>query len=73
MRRSKGYRDELEKLTRDDSGLNLTGNLKKAAEKKMRLRIVGYSLAEYWYTLSNKGYIMTYKNYNISKYDEISP
>ena len=73
MRRSKGYRDELEKLTRDNSGLNLTGNLKKAAEKKMRLRIVGYSLAEYWYTLSNKGYIMTYKNYNISKYDEISP
>ena len=55
MRRSKGYRDELEKLTRDNSGLNLTGNLKKAAEKKMRLRIVGYSLAEYWYTLSNKG------------------
>ena len=73
MRRSKGYRDELEKLTRDNSGLNLTGNLKKAAEKKMRLRIVGYSLAEYWYTLSNKGYIMTYKNYNISKYDQISP
>ena len=73
MRRSKGYRDELEKLTRDNSGLNLTGNLKKAAEKKMRLRIVGYSQAEYWYTLSNKGYIMTYKNYNISKYDEISP
>ena len=73
MRRSKGYRDELEKLTRDNSGLNLTGNLKKAAEKKMRLRIVGYSLAEYWHTLSNKGYIMTYKNYNISKYDEISP
>ena len=73
MSRSKGYRDELEKLTRDNSGLNLTGNLKKAAEKKMRLRIVGYSLAEYWYTLSNKGYIMTYKNYNISKYDEISP
>ena len=73
MRRSKGYRDELEKLTRDNSGLNLTGNLKKAAEKKMRLRIAGYSLAEYWYTLSNKGYIMTYKNYNISKYDEISP
>ena len=73
MSRSKGYRDELEKLTRDNSGLNLMGNLKKAAEKKMRLRIVGYSLAEYWYTLSNKGYIMTYKNYNISKYDEISP
>ena len=39
----------------------------------MRLRIVGYYQAEYWYTLSNKGYIMTYKNYNFSKNDEISP
>ena len=73
MRRSKEYTDELEKLTRDNSSLNLTDNLKKAAEKKLRLRIVGYSQAEYWYTLSNKGYIMTYKNYNISKNDEISP
>ena len=73
MRRSKGYTDELEKLTRDNSGLNLTGNLKKAAEKKMRLIIVGHSQAEYWYTLSYKGYIMNYKNYNISKNDEISP
>ena len=73
MRRNKGYTDELEKLTKDNSSLNFTGNLKKAAEKKMRLRIVGYSQAEYWYKLSNKGYIMTYKNYNISKNDEIFP
>ena len=73
MRRSEGYTDALEKLTRNDSGFNFTVNLKKAAENKMRLGIAGYSQAEYWYTLSNKGYITTYKNYNISRNDEISP
>ena len=70
MRRSQDYIDELEKLTRDDSGLAVVINLKEAAKKKMRLRITGFSQAEYWYALSNKGYIMTYKNYNISKEDD---
>ena len=67
MRRSQGYTDELEKLTRDDSGLAVVVNLKDAAQKKMRLRITGFSQSEYWYAFLNKGYIMTYKNYNISK------
>ena len=34
MRRSKGYTDELEKLTRDDGDVTLTIELKKVAEKK---------------------------------------
>ena len=34
MRRSKGYTDELEKLTRDDSNIMLTVKLKAAATKK---------------------------------------
>ena len=71
MRRSKGYTDELEKLNRDDSSIAVTVALKKAAAKKLRLRITGFSQAEYWYLLSNKGYIMSYKNYNISKADEL--
>ena len=71
MRRSKGYTDKLEKLTRDDGGVKLTIKLKKAAEKKMRLRVIGYSQAEYWYPSTNKGYIMTYKDYSIAKDDEI--
>ena len=71
MRRSQGYTDELEKLTRDDSGLAVVVNLKDAAQKKMRLRITGFSQSEYWYAFWNKGYIMTYKNYNISKEDEL--
>ena len=71
MRRSKGYTDELEKLNRDNSGLAVVVTLKEAAAKKLRLRVTGFSQAEYWYLLSNKGYIMSYKNYNISKADEL--
>ena len=69
MRRSKGYTDELEKINRDDSGIALNIKLKKASTKKLRYRITAFSQAEYWYLLSNKGYIMSYKNYNISKAD----
>ena len=72
MRRSESYTDELEKLTRDDSDLLLTVKLKAAATKKMRLRVTGYSQAEYYYTLSNKGIIMSYKNYSISKEIDIA-
>ena len=69
MRRSKGYTDELEKINRDDSGIALTISLKATAAKKLRYRITGWSQDEYWYLLSNRGYIMSYKNYNISKSD----
>ena len=54
MRKSKGYTDELEKLNRDDSGLAVVVTLKEAAAKKLRLRVTGFSQAEYWYLLSNK-------------------
>ena len=70
MRRRQGYTDEWERLTRDDRRLAVVINLKEAAKKKMRLRITVFSRAEYWYVLSNKGYIMTFKNYNISKEDD---
>ena len=70
MRRSQGYTDELEKLTRDDSGLAVIIILKDMVQKKMRLRITGFSQSGYWYAFSNKGYIITYKNYNISTEDE---
>ena len=69
MRRSKGYTDELEKINRDDSGIALTIALKAVAAKKLRYRITGWSQGEYWYLLSNRGYSMSYKNYNISKSD----
>ena len=72
MRHSKGYTDKLEKLTHDDGGVTLTIKLNKAAEKKMRLRVIAYSQDEYWYTSSNKNYIMTCKDYSIAKDDEIA-
>ena len=71
MRRSKGYTDDLQKLNHDDSGLAVVITLKEVAAKKLRLRVTGFSQVEYWYLLSNKGYIMSYKNYNISKADEL--
>ena len=71
MRRSKGYTDELEKLNRDDSGLAVVITLKEAAAKKLKLQVTGFSQAEYWYLLSNEGYNMSYKNYNILKEDEL--
>ena len=69
--RSKGYTNKLEKLNRDNSGLAVVITLKEAAAKKLRLSVTGFSQAEYWYLLLNKGYIMLYKNYNISKADEV--
>ena len=71
LQRSKGYTEELEKIARDDSGLGVVVTLKKAAAKKMRLRIVGYLKAEYWLAFSNKECIMSFQNYNISKEDKI--
>ena len=72
IRSSKGYTDELEKLTRNDGGVTLTVKLKKTAEKKMRLRVIAYSQTEHWYTRTNKGYIMTYKDYSIGRDDDIA-
>ena len=71
MRRSKGYTDQLEKLNRDNSGIGVVITFKEVAAKKLRLRVTGFCQTEYWYLLSSKGYIMSYKNYNISKVDEL--
>ena len=70
IRWSKGYTDELEKINRDDSGIALIIGFKKAATGKLRLQITGYSQGKYWYLLSNKRYVMSFKNYNISKADQ---
>ena len=41
LRRSKGYTDELENLTKDDSKLTLTATLKDAATKKGDFELQG--------------------------------
>ena len=47
LRASAGYTTEMVKLERGDSKINLFIQLKKAATKKIRLRIWTYSLGEY--------------------------
>ena len=41
------YTDEIEKLSRNDSKLNVTIELKNALTKKMRLRVWEYTIGEY--------------------------
>ena len=72
MRRSKGYTNELEKLTRDDSDVNLTVQLKAATTKKLTLKVIACSQAEYFYTTSSQGQIMTFKSYSITKESDIA-
>ena len=38
----------------------------------MRLRVIAYSQSEYLYANTNKGYIMTYKDYSITKDNDIA-
>ena len=64
---SSGYTEEAEKLERNDSEINLTILLKKAATKKLRLRIWTYSLGEYLYVLSRQGLTLRHKIYSISQ------
>ena len=38
----------------------------------MRMRVIAYSRAGYWHISTNKGYIMTCKDYSIAKDDDIA-
>ena len=38
----------------------------------MSLRVFAYSQAEHWCTSTNKGYVMTFKDYSIDKDDDIT-
>ena len=66
LKASSGYMGEAEKLERNDSEVNLAILLKKAATKKLRLRIWAYSLGEYLYVLSRQGLTLRHKTYSIS-------
>ena len=47
LRQSHGYSDELEKVSRNDSKMTITIETKNAFQKKMRLRVWGYTNGEY--------------------------
>ena len=72
MRRSKGYTDELEKLTRNESNVSITVKLKAVATKKLRLKIVRYSQCEYFYPTSDVRQIMTFKRFNVTRDNNIA-
>ena len=72
MRCSKGYTDDLEELSINDADIYLTIFLPKVAEKKMRLKVLAYLQAEYWYAITNRGKVFTYKNYSIKKDEDIA-
>ena len=38
----------------------------------MRLGVIAYSQAEYWYSSSKMGYIITYKDYSIARDGDIA-
>ena len=38
----------------------------------MRLKVLAYSQAEYWYAITNRGKVFNYKNYTIKKDEDIA-
>ena len=60
-----GYRNEVKKPSRNDSKLTLIIELKSALAKKIRLRIWGYTNAEYLHMLVDGGLTLKYKIYTI--------
>ena len=67
FRPSKGFTGEFERVNRDDSDLTVTVDLKAAATKKMRLRVMGYFQGEYMYMLGKDGLITNYKENGVNK------
>ena len=71
LRRGQGYRGELEKINRSYSNLSITITLKNTAVNKMSLRVIDYYPDEYIYTLSNRGILISFKDYSIVKQNEM--
>ena len=67
LRASSGYTEKAEKLERNDSKINFAILLKKAATKKLRLRIWKYSLGKYLHVLSRQDLTLRHKIYSISQ------
>ena len=70
VRASSGYRNEAEKLERNDLKINVEIVLKEYAKKKLRLRVWAHSIGEYLYILSRSGLTLRPKRYGISQQNE---
>ena len=72
LRQSRGYTNDLEKPTRNDSKMIITIETKNSLAKKMRLRVWGYTNSEYIYLLHDGSLTLKYKTYTIkSQYEEM--
>ena len=70
LRASSGDINEIEKLERNDSKINLHIILKQPAAKKLRLQIWAYSLGEYLYILSKNGLTVRHRTSTINQTDD---
>ena len=72
LQQSRGYTDELEKPSRNNSSIIISIQTKAALTKKMRLRVWGYTNGEYIYLLHNGSLTLKYKMYTIRwQYEEL--
>ena len=67
---SLGYTYGIEKLSRNDSKLNVTMELRNALAKEMRLRVWGYTNGEYLYMLTDGSLTFRCKTYTIKSLDD---
>ena len=72
LRQSRGYTNELEKPTRNDSKMTITIETKNSLAKKLRLRIWRYTHGEYICMLHDGSLTLKYKTYTIkSQYENL--
>ena len=72
LRPSHGYRDKLEKPTRNNSRMTIMIETKTPFVKKMRLRVWGYTSGEYIYLQHDGSLTLKYKTYPLrSQYEEL--
>ena len=64
---SECYTVELEKMTRDDSDITLTAELKNGASKVIKLRVHGYSSGEFIFLNSTRGFPSKHMTYKVAK------
>ena len=72
LRQSRGYTDELENPSRNDSSMTISIQTKAALSKKMRLSVWSYTNGEYIYLLHGGSLTLKYKTYTVrSQYEEL--
>ena len=65
LRGSRGYTNEIENLSQNDSKRVSKIELKNSLIVKMTLRVWEYSMGKYLYILGTSGLILKYKTYSI--------